>query len=550
MRYSVEFNPILVGALLCTASCAKSEPPAPTGGTFRIQGQAQKGPFARGTTVRVGELSASLVPTGRVFDASILDDSGSFVLPEIELTSTYVRLSANGYYFDEVAGKLSAAPLELQGLADVADASSINVNVLSHLEKPRVEYLLESGLSFEDAKRRAQGEIFSVFGVEAEDVGRSETLNISGSSTGDAALLAISAVLQGTRSVAEMSELLSNLSSDLREDGVLDSQTSGSALINEAVLLDLETVRRNLVTRYESLGITANVGDFESHVGRFVAASGFEITKRIVYPERGEFGDNLLALQQTDLSPGSYSLAADLPLGTVLWIKLKTLSGGPWIVSTDPDAAGGWEASELAQQSDEWRAPATACLAASSRTCHEKTLLAGEQAFAAASAHVDIAITLPDYIPLSRAQLEIYENGASTPSQTRAFGWTPPCSSHQNCAGHCEFESGACVPGCVPESCELINQRVRARESTRMQYYCPPGGAECVQGCDRPGHCVFGQYCDTDHTCKTHTCVVNEDCPGDLECMGEGPSARCWCSDGDCPLGQICGTGDGLCRFN
>ena len=65
-----------------------------------------------------------------------------------------------GYYFNEVSGSLSTSNLSLQALADLTDSSSVNVNLMTHMEKKRVEYLMDnSGKTFAAAKTQAQTEI-------------------------------------------------------------------------------------------------------------------------------------------------------------------------------------------------------------------------------------------------------------------------------------------------------------------------------------------------------------------------------------------------------
>jgi hypothetical protein len=154
-----------------TASCqAPSESSAGMNGAYSVAGVAQKGPFIRGTEVELRELDSDMVPTGRILSATIVDDAGSFNVRGT-LTSPYVELSASGYYFDEVAGELTNAPLTLRGVADVREVLSMNLNVLTHLESSRVYELVDAGLTFVEAKRQARSEILVAFGVDENQVG-------------------------------------------------------------------------------------------------------------------------------------------------------------------------------------------------------------------------------------------------------------------------------------------------------------------------------------------------------------------------------------------
>lgn len=117
----------------------------------KLIGTVQKGPFINGTSIVVSESDENYSLTGKTFDIQILDNSGHFELKNAELKSTVVQLKASGYYFNEVTGKQSVAPINLFALADINSKDSVCINVLTHLEKSRIEYLINTGLSFGDA---------------------------------------------------------------------------------------------------------------------------------------------------------------------------------------------------------------------------------------------------------------------------------------------------------------------------------------------------------------------------------------------------------------
>ncbi|MEQ9442502.1 MAG: hypothetical protein RIG62_25915 [Cyclobacteriaceae bacterium] len=232
-----------------------------------LKGYVQKGPFINGTAITLSELNEKLIATGRNFTTQIADNKGSFSLKEIPLQTTYVQLQADGFYFDEVKGEKSAAQLTLFALADVSDASSVNVNLLSHLERNRVIYLMqEEEQRFDQAKQQAQQEILTVFGIAQDSIGYSEQLDISQEGDQHAILLAISAILQANNSVAELSELLANLITDLREDGVLNSKSIESTLKTQAISLNLPQIRTHLEQRYAAMGVSATIPNFEHYI--------------------------------------------------------------------------------------------------------------------------------------------------------------------------------------------------------------------------------------------------------------------------------------------
>ncbi|MEM9834617.1 MAG: kelch repeat-containing protein [Bacteroidota bacterium] len=232
-----------------------------------LEGYVQKGPFINGTAITLSELDEKLVATGKNFTTQIADNRGSFSLKDIELESEFVQLQAEGFYFDEVKGERSAAQLTLFALADISDASSVNVNLLSHLERNRVVYLMqEEELEFQTAKNQAQQEILTAFGIVSDSIGYSERLDISQDGEQNAILLAISAILQGNNSVAELSELTANLITDLREDGTLNSEATKTKLKEQAKLLDLPQIRKNLKDRYTEMGVEATISNFEQYI--------------------------------------------------------------------------------------------------------------------------------------------------------------------------------------------------------------------------------------------------------------------------------------------
>jgi hypothetical protein len=186
----------------------------PTHAAYTIAGYVQKGPFVLGSEITVRELDGGFVPTGRTFTGRIENGTGRFTIRGT-LTSPFVELSANGFYFNEVTGRLSAAPIILLALADLRDSTTVNVNLLTHLENVRVFELIDSGLSFPTANAQAQREVLSAFNITASTIANSEARDISQAEEGNAILLAISVILQANRSEAQLTELLSTLSSDI-----------------------------------------------------------------------------------------------------------------------------------------------------------------------------------------------------------------------------------------------------------------------------------------------------------------------------------------------
>jgi hypothetical protein len=268
--------------------------------TRDLTGYVQKGPYLNGTTITVYELNSDLSQTGKIFASEISDNKGTFTLNDLALTSQFVELHANGFYFNENSGQNSSTQLTLSALSDLTDKSSLNVNVLTHLEKNRVIYLVSTGMSFADAKHQALQEILSIFEISKPDIISSELLDISKEGKDNAILLTVSAILQGNRTVAELTELLANIITDIREDGQLNSESIGTDLINDAMFLDTADIKYNLKEKYNDLGVDIEVPPVGSILMHFIENTDFEYTSLISYPDNGATGPNLLASGRTE----------------------------------------------------------------------------------------------------------------------------------------------------------------------------------------------------------------------------------------------------------
>lgn len=204
-----------------------------------ISGCSQKGPFLSGTpvTVRGLENGRTLTQSNITYTGFIANDKGEFKLRGGMLKSQYVSLSATGYYKNEMTGGNSDGQISLNALTDLSTHTTANLNLLTHLEYDRVYYLVQNeGKRVAAAKKQAQKEIFAAFHIDSDGFKNSEDMNIAGSSEADAALLAVSIIMQNRFTTSEFSEYLSKFAADLETDGKGNNGDSSRVAVADAIL--------------------------------------------------------------------------------------------------------------------------------------------------------------------------------------------------------------------------------------------------------------------------------------------------------------------------
>lgn len=267
---------IILSLTACGGGGGSDKDPAPapddttTPTTVELSGQFQKGPFIVGTEITIQELNDDLTPTGRSFQTETTSNLGDYLLP-ISLSSSLVEVSANGYYFNEVTGALSNATLRLSALADTSDNTVININILTHLAKKRIRALVTTGNSFSDAIQQAETEVRSLFSFDDSNTTllSFNQMDISQTGNSNAFLLLASSILQKAyESSAELSEYIESLSQDLSGNGEVDNNTLTDMINATELIIDLSVVRTNLEEKYNSLGQSVVIPEFESFINR------------------------------------------------------------------------------------------------------------------------------------------------------------------------------------------------------------------------------------------------------------------------------------------
>ena len=236
----------------------------------RGDGSVQKGPFITGSAIVAQGLNSSLDPNGKTYQLITEDDFGTYRF-NAEMGEGVFQFIAQGFYFNEISGELSSAPLSLRATVNLAQSPRANINMLTSLTERRIVSLVRNeGMDFASAKVKAEEEILKLFNIATLQTPGFEVLDISQAGNENAILLGISAALQGDLTVAQLSERLAKLSFDM-EDGVLDDQTKLDELIASEEGLNLEAIRANIEARYQQLGFTTvEIPPFELHAQRLV----------------------------------------------------------------------------------------------------------------------------------------------------------------------------------------------------------------------------------------------------------------------------------------
>ncbi len=223
-----------------------------------IAGFAQKGPAGLDTLVDIYFLDDIYIHTDISFSTKT-DDFGRYSFPSTKTDAQYVELFAEGFYYDEIVGSQSSTgPLTLTGLTDRKRTNKINVNVLTTLAKMRLMYLMETGMSFEDANEQTWVEVLKIFKIEVDFFTRFEDMNMLEDGDANGILLAVSALMMqmahneaaGDDITAEITAIIVDISNDIKTDGILNDETLLSEIDDAIMAIDVTAVRSNMENEY------------------------------------------------------------------------------------------------------------------------------------------------------------------------------------------------------------------------------------------------------------------------------------------------------------
>jgi uncharacterized protein (TIGR02145 family) len=280
-------TPALLACLLFSA-CGSDSTSSPASNTEAIlsgesiSGVSQKGPFVKGSTVKLYELDEELHQTGVHYSTTIDNDEGKYHIDSVVLSKPYAWMIVNGYFLNEHTGEKSTKEITLNGLVKVEKNKDININVLSHLAFNRINYLVQQGLSIGEAQKQAEAEVLKAFGFEADETSF-DNMNIFANNEGDAKLLAISLILlkrsddyDSDNAFAQTIDRMAQITYDLETDGTWDDDSLKEKIKHELYYFaddnnldnesDLAKTRKNIETM-----TTKPIPNFEKYIKKFMS---------------------------------------------------------------------------------------------------------------------------------------------------------------------------------------------------------------------------------------------------------------------------------------
>ncbi|MBK7227832.1 MAG: Ig-like domain-containing protein [Ignavibacteriales bacterium] len=251
--------------LIMINSCSDDNITGPGYQSHIVRGFAQKGPFIQGSQIRLQLLDNTLTPTGKVYESETKNNIGYYESPT-QINSACIEVISEGFYFNEVTGSVSSTQIKLKSLASIVSSDTVNVNILTTIASKRINYLVtQKKNSFDDAKQIAEKEILKIFNIVDPGIKDFEKMDITKAEKNDAVLLAVSCIVQANFNVAQLSEFIAKLSSEIETDGIQNDSSITLTLYQNALSISNTNIRYNLNSRYQQLGLNLPIPDFEAY---------------------------------------------------------------------------------------------------------------------------------------------------------------------------------------------------------------------------------------------------------------------------------------------
>ena len=216
-----------------------------------VAGLAQKGPFVKGSKVTVQGIDCKTFElTDEIFEGKVNSDKGDFEIEDISLKSSCALFAVTGVYRSEITGKKTSKELTLYALTDLKDRKNVNINILTNLEYERLMCLVtEKGKKFSEAKEQAEKEVLAAFDIKGDFV-EFENLNIFESGDENAALLAVSVMMQAETDDAGLVTRMEKFADSFAETGKWKDSTTKNAISEWAIEATanggLDSIRKNV----------------------------------------------------------------------------------------------------------------------------------------------------------------------------------------------------------------------------------------------------------------------------------------------------------------
>ena len=289
-------------AILMVA-CSGSDDKSVAGGTtddagivavkdLNVAGVTQKGPFAKGSAVTVRGIDCKTMKlTDEIFEGEVKSDKGDFTVEGVTLKSTCAVLEVTGRYLNELSGKKSSEEITLRVLTDLENRKTVNVNVLTELEYGRAVYLVtEKKKAVADAKKRAGKEVLAAFGIKG-DFDKSEDLTIFEGGDGNAALLAVSVLMQAETDDAGLAKRMDKFTDSFAETGKWNDDETKAAIDGWRVSATADGTLDSIRKSVDGWEYADEVPPFEKYI---------EV-----------FGDSVVLADEEDVNEGSSSSSKD-----------------------------------------------------------------------------------------------------------------------------------------------------------------------------------------------------------------------------------------------
>lgn len=137
-----------------------------------ISGFVNRGQMLVGSEIVLTELDSKLKPTGNFFTGIITDSSGAYEINNVKLTQPYIHLEAKGGYYPVCYDSDFNRPSfkdSLEAYADVRKGTSINLNVLTHMQAKQLSFYTGKGVSLDSAMAASQSAIMNLLQLDTLD---------------------------------------------------------------------------------------------------------------------------------------------------------------------------------------------------------------------------------------------------------------------------------------------------------------------------------------------------------------------------------------------